>query len=175
VFLSLNLFSFPSINSNSSLNKNSNTDFSLLSPRGQTYFSSYVDNNTGSANIYTANSYYDSLVLNSFSIMNDQLESSEALSLSVMQLLGDYGYVQYTNYFISNDSKFVILRTYLYPINTFTILSLDTNNSISFDSDTSAYYLSLITRFSNSPDVFFCLNNDTDYLIIKFSFTNNNF
>jgi hypothetical protein len=107
--------------------------------------------------------------------MNDQLESSEALSLSVMQLLGDYGYVQYTNYFISNDSKFVILRTYLYPINTFTILSLDTNNSISFDSDTSAYYLSLITRFSNSPDVFFCLNNDTDYLIIKFSFTNNNF
>lgn len=175
LFFILSTCSVPGMSSNQPLNKTNSADFLIHYSTGLTHFSTYVDDNKSTANIYTANTNANSLNLNNYSIVNYQLESSNTSTYSLSQLLGNFGYVQYLNYFISNNSRFVTLRTYLDPTNTFTILSLNTNKSISFQSNTSAYYLSLINRFSNSSDVYFSLNNETNFIIVKYSFSTNNF
>ena len=91
------------------------------------------------------------------------------------QIIGNLSYVQYDNYFISNNSRFLTIGSYYNGINTFTILSLDTNKSIFFYGYSSAYYLSLINRFSDSPDVYFSLSNETMFFFVKYNFTNNDF
>lgn len=156
------------------LNKTNSPDFLIQYSNGLTSFSTSVNDNKNMSNIYTAHTSGDSLYLNNYSLANNQLESSNSTNYSLSQLLGNFGSVLSLNYFISNNSRFVTLGTYLNQNYNITILSLNTNKSISFQSD-AAYSLSLINRFQNSPDVYFSLYNYYSFFIVKYSFSTNNF
>lgn len=175
IFLTLSIFSDPSLSSYQSLTKSTTSDFVISLSGGQTYYSTYVDNNSKTITIYTAQSYNGLLYLQDYSLVNNQFEGSGISIFNLTQLLGKYGSLQYDNYFVSNGSTFVTLDSNLNDVNTFTIISLNTNTSISFRSNQTTYNLSLISRLPNSSDVYFSLYNTTTFFIVKYNFATNNF
>lgn len=77
-------------------------------------------------------------------------------------------------YYISNNTKFIALSSYNADNYSLDIFDLNTNQSITFQGNTS-YRISLINTFNNSPDVYFSFSNNTQFSIIKYNFADNNF
>ena len=177
VFLPL-LFTIPSTESNQSSNKTSSYTIPFSSISSTVKYSTFVDQNKSTVDVFTIYPSNSSLVLSNYALTLNSGSTSNNFIVNITTFLGSDSVLIDYNYFVSNNTKFLILTskqlsTYSNNIN-FTIFDL--SNNLTFGGFGNVYYhISSINRFSNSPDVYFSIYNSTTYLLVKYSFQTNSF
>ena len=175
VFLPL-LFTIPSTESNQSSNKTSSYTIPFSSISSTVKYSTFVDQNKSTVDVFTIYTSNSSLVLSNYALTLNSGSTSNNFIVNITTFLGSDSVLIDYNYFVSNNTKFLILTskqlsTYSNNIN-FTIFDL--SNNLTFGGFGNVYYhISSINRFSNSPDVYFSIYNSTTYLLVIYSFQTN--
>ena len=166
------LTTIPTIENNSSLN--SFQPFSFYLGLGTSY-STFYDQQQGLLNIYTVSYEQSELFFFNYTISNSQIPSVGSNYLFLSELYGFQPNIVNINYFISNYTQFLAISTNNNTGSYFNIFTLGKQSKNYSISDNSDYTLVSINRFSNSPDVYFSLYNDTTFFIIKYSFETNSY
>lgn len=173
IFLPL-IFSIPSIGTNQSV-----TDFSLtLNPGLSPYrFSTSQPTPNGSVNLFHAYLSYKDLYVSNDTIAptTNYVNTQSLVNLTALMNSNSSFNVNDFNYFISNNSQFVLLSTYSATNGSqINIFNLKNNNSFDMNS-TTTFKLGSITNLGNTSDVFFTFYNTTTYSIVRYNFTADTF
>ena len=155
---------------------NNDTNFSLpFNQLANVKFSTFFNNQQNLLDIYTIslsnNDFY--LTNNTFS-QNGNFYYHGLDIINSTALLDSTAIIQDFNYFLSNNSQFIVVSSTHNSINYLTIDILNTNTTF-MQSSFSQYRLSTITRFTDSPDVYFSFYNTSTFTIIKYNFQTSSF
>ena len=125
-------------------------------------------------NVYTAYLSNSLLVLTSYNVTNISGTKVNELIFNTSALNPPLSNLKDSNYFISNNTGFLIISSELNNYSYINIFDLSNNQTFKTLGDNN-YNIGSINRFTESPDVYFSIYNSTTYLLVKYSFQTNSF
>ncbi len=139
------------------------------------FYSVDYSNSSSEINVFSIYDSNQNLSFINYTIDNATITNSAVTTIPKINLIQQNASITAMNYFISNNNRFLVLLSQFINKSHINIYNLDTNKSFSLNTTLAVYSIPFVTRLSNSPDVYFCIHGSNDFLIIKYSFSNDSF
>ena len=128
----------------------------------------------GNISVFTTYLYNHQLYVSNATITSSGGTTSAESAVDLTSVINPSSFINDYNYFISNNSQFVMFSTSFNDTQYLTITDL-ANNKTFTNKGSSIYSLGKIFSLGNSSDVYFSFYNKTTFSIVKYNFTSNLF
>ena len=170
--LSMTIPSLSSTNSVQNTKSSDSTFFQAGSNIQNAGYSISEDNNKNSVNLYTAAQDEQFILLSNHTIDSSGFHSSSISNSSIYSYINSSSSIISINYFISNNTKFLILGIHNSNYYYFQINALNKNESFTTGGASTPFSFSSINSFINSSDVYFSFSNKYDFYLVRYNSDN---